>query len=52
MPRLHLFELEDQSWLPPSVRAYSTDCLRALFSTFVEAIEYTAASRGVPRWEP
>jgi len=23
-----------------------------LFSTFIEAIEYTASSRGVPRWEP
>ncbi|MEM8998210.1 MAG: class I SAM-dependent methyltransferase, partial [Acidobacteriota bacterium] len=32
MPRLHLIELEDQEWLPPAVRAYSTDCLRAVFS--------------------
>ena len=35
MARLHLIELEDQPWLPASVRAYATDCLRALFSTLL-----------------
>ncbi|MEM1179798.1 MAG: class I SAM-dependent methyltransferase [Acidobacteriota bacterium] len=35
MSRLHLFELEDQPWLPASVRAYSTDCLRAFFSFLI-----------------
>lgn len=35
MGRLHFFELEDQPWLPASVRAYATDCLRALFSALL-----------------
>ncbi len=36
MPRLHLFELEDQPWLPASVRAYATDCLRLVFSVLLD----------------
>lgn len=28
MRRIHAFELEDQSWLPPAIRNYATDFLR------------------------
>lgn len=35
LPRLHLFEVEDQPWLPSWLRGYLTDWLRVLFGTFV-----------------
>src|ERR1051326_277539 len=34
LPRLHLFELEDQSWLPAIVRNQATDYLRFIQTTF------------------
>jgi hypothetical protein len=33
-PRLHLFELEDQPWLPGIVRDLATDYLRFIQATF------------------
>lgn len=36
LPRLHLAEIEDQTWLSPILRGYLTDCLRFLFSFFLD----------------
>lgn len=34
MPRLHLFELEDQKWFPTALRNYGTDYLRFIANKF------------------
>lgn len=39
LPRLHLFEIEDQAWLPGWLRGYLTDCLRVIFGAFVGRTE-------------
>ena len=38
MPRLHLFEFEDQTWLPTTLRNYMTDFLREVFSYLVPRV--------------
>lgn len=42
MPRLPLIELEDQPWLPASLRDYATDCLRVLFGVFADRTSLSA----------
>src|SRR5262245_42831471 len=34
IPRLHLFELEDQPWFPATIRDYATDCLHFIQERF------------------
>jgi hypothetical protein len=55
LPRLHLFELEDQSWFPTTIRDLATDYIHFLGTRFAlhrpvvpllaEALRYTGATR-------
>jgi len=42
MRRLHLFEFEDQAWLPVALRDFMTDFLRVVFSTLSSRVSLEA----------